>query len=181
MMLQIASLSPILAAMGELAFTLEPHRSKTENEKGHSSRRWCWNASFSTDENRLQTASADLRQTDDLLSAGDFDARRSSRGAHNLDAKRSSNVARLSRRWGATWYSHRVRRAAEARRHCAGISNRCKIYRRLRRVAYSRRQYFLRKTGLLSGRARDRPGRLCFWLSGSRPRTLWRSRVRCGR
>src|SRR6266581_2105146 len=86
------------------------------------------------DKNRLQTASADLRQTDDLLSAGDFDARRSSRGAHNLDAKRSADVARLSRRWGATWYSHRVRRAAEAGRNCAGISNRREIYRRLGRV-----------------------------------------------
>jgi len=33
MMLQIAALSPILAGMGELAFTLEPQRSKIENLK----------------------------------------------------------------------------------------------------------------------------------------------------
>src|SRR5207247_3401887 len=74
----------------------ESNGSKIENEEGHSPRRWRGNASLSADKNRLQTASTDLRQTDDLLSAGDFDARRSSRGAHNLDAKRSADVARLS-------------------------------------------------------------------------------------
>src|SRR6266567_9374832 len=99
------------------AASIENQKSKIQNEEGHSSRRWRGNASLSADKNRLQTASADLRQTDDLLSAGDFDARRSSRGAHNPNAKRSADVARLSRRWGATWYSHRVRRAAEAGRN----------------------------------------------------------------
>src|SRR6266436_1327546 len=119
------------------ADAIKNRESKIKNEEGHSSRRWRGNASLSADKNRLQTAFGDLRQTDDLLSAGDFDARRSSRGAHNLDAKRSADVARLSERWGATWYSHRVRRAAEAGRNCAGVFNRRKIYWRLGRVAYS--------------------------------------------
>src|SRR6266436_6355131 len=77
------------------AAAIKNRESKIKNEEGHSSRRWRGNASLSADKNRLQTASADLRQTDDLLSAGDFDARRSSRGAHNLDAKGSADARRL--------------------------------------------------------------------------------------
>src|SRR6266516_624579 len=98
---------------------MENRKSKFQNEKGHSSRWWRRNTAFSADEDRLQTASADLRQTDDLLSLVDLDARRAARGSHHLDTKRFADAAGLFGRWGATRYSHRVRRATEARRNRA--------------------------------------------------------------
>src|SRR5206468_8466325 len=111
-------------------------RLKIQNEEGHSARRWRGNASFPAHQDRLQTAPADIRQADDLLPAGDFDARRSSRSAHHLDAKRFADAARLFGRWNATRYSHRVRRATKAARDRARIFNRREICRRLGRIAY---------------------------------------------
>src|SRR5437899_7632777 len=160
------------------AASIENQKSKIQNEEGHSSRRWRGNTSISADENRLQTAPPDIRQTDDLLSPGDFDARRPARGAHHLDAKRFADVTRLSGRWGATRYSHRVRRAAKAGRDRASIFDRREIYRRLRRIAHSWRQYLLREARLLSRRTRHRARSMHFRLSSSRPRAVWRGRVR---
>ena len=56
--------------------------------------------------------------------------------------------------------------------------HRRRFSRRLRRVAHSGRQHFLRETRLLSRSARDRTGRVHFRLSGARSRALRRGRVR---
>ena len=59
-------------------------------------------------------------------------------------------LATLSGRWNTARNSDRLRRANEAGRNRPGFPDRRKIYWRLRRVADSRRQHFLRKTRLLS-------------------------------
>src|SRR5207244_10793299 len=128
------------------AKTLE---SKIENEESHSSRRWRGNTSLSADENRLQTAVADLRQADDLLPVGDLDAWRAARGAHHLNTERSANAGGLPRRRLATRHSYRIRSSTEARRYRASFFDRRKLCRRLRRIAHSWRQHFLRQTRLL--------------------------------
>src|SRR6266700_4156065 len=115
----------------------ESNRSKIENEESHSSRRWRGHTPVPAYQDRMQTAAADLRQANDLLPAGDFDARRIARGAHHLNSKGSANAARLSGRWRATRYSHRVRRATETGRDRPGVSDRREIYRQLRRFPHS--------------------------------------------
>src|SRR6267154_204572 len=50
-----------LAAMDGTAFTLERQQSKIQNGKSHSTRRRCGDTSLSFDQNRLQTATPDLR------------------------------------------------------------------------------------------------------------------------
>src|SRR5438876_174971 len=99
----------------------ESNRSKIENEESHTSRWWRGDASLSAHQDRVQTTAADLRQANDLLPTGDFDARRIARGAHHLNSKGSANAARLFGRRRATRYSHRVHRAAEAGRNRAGV------------------------------------------------------------
>src|SRR5213080_4811085 len=110
------------------AASIKNQKSKIQNEEGHSSRRWRGNTSISADENRLQTAPPDIRQTDDLLSPGDFDARRPTRGAHHHDTEGFANAPQLFGRRRATRYSHRVRRATETGRDRASIFDRREIY-----------------------------------------------------
>src|SRR6266487_3344719 len=107
----------------------ESNRSKIENEESHTSRRWRGHTPVPAYQDRMQTAAADLRQANDLLPAGDFDARRIARGAHHLNSKGSANAARLSRRRRATRCSHRVRRATETGRDRPSIFDRREIYR----------------------------------------------------
>src|SRR5438445_319249 len=157
---------------------IKNRKSKIQNEEGHSSRRRRRNTPLSADENRLQTASPNIRQTDDLLSAGDFNARRPTRGAHHLDSKRSANAGRLFGRGGATRHSDRVRRAAETGRDRTSLFDRREIYWELGCIAHSWRQHFLWETRLLSRRTRHRAWRVHFWISSARSATLRRRRVR---
>src|SRR5205809_2008750 len=160
------------------AASIEDRKSKIENEKGYSARRWRGNTSLSAHENRLQTAPPDIRQTDDLLSPGDFDARRPTRGAHHHDTEGFANAPQLFGRRRATGHSHRVRRATETGRNRPGFFDRREIYRQLRRIAHSWRQYLLREARLLSRRTCHRARSMHFRLSSSRPGALWRGRVR---
>ena len=85
------------------------------------------------------------RQADDLLSAGDIDARRIARGADHFHAKRFADAPTLSRRWRTARNSDRVRRTGGAERNRGGIPDRGEICWRLRCIADFRRQYFYGK------------------------------------
>src|SRR5439155_22607601 len=116
------------------AAAIENRKSKIQNEKSHSARRRRGDTSLSVDQNRLQTATPDLRQADDLLSIGDADARRSAGGADHFHAKRFADAPTLSGQWNTARNSNRLRRASEAGRNRPGISDRGEICWRLRRV-----------------------------------------------
>src|SRR5262249_50557778 len=148
---------------------IENRKSKIENEKGHSARRRGGDTALSVYQGRLETACPDLPQTNDLSSATVAESRRSAGGAGHFPAKRFTDAPGLSRQWHTARNSDRLRRTSEAGRNRPGISDRREIYRRLRRVADFRRQHFLRKTRLLSRRARHRAWRMHFRVSSSRP------------
>src|SRR4030095_3151752 len=84
------------------AAAIKNRKSKIENEESHSTCRRCRDASFSAHEDRLQTASPALRQTNGLLSAGHAHARRSTGGADHYHTKGFTDAARLSGRRHAT-------------------------------------------------------------------------------